>query len=295
MLLTAACGAPRDAHEGTPVNTGPETRTDTRTAIRQRMEQVASAWEGSAALRQWREGFHPLDEQDWQPPGGFRSGEDKAAYIGKSFVLRAELPATPPPASPVRWPDGSTLTLPLHSAAQAYGDIDAAPDRAPALTVTGVRLGETTVRTSRGPAQVPAWLFTVEGYETPLARIAVAPREFPKAPIEPLGTFDGGTAPLLAHTATPDARELTVRAGHGSCDGGVAVDVLEGADTVVLAGRILPGAEPGPGGGCDAMMHTQVVTVTPARPLGARLVIDAATGAPLGEPWGNGSPAAVTP
>ncbi|MER6313304.1 hypothetical protein ABT237_05990 [Streptomyces sp. NPDC001581] len=295
VLLTAACGAPGGAHEDAPVNTRPETRTDTRTAIRQRMEQVAAAWEGSAALRQWREGFHPLGEQDWQPPGGFRSGEDKAAYIGKSFVLRTELPVTLPPATPVRWPDGSTLTLPLQSAAQAYGEIDEDPDRAPALTVTGVRFGETTVRTSRGPARVPAWLFTVEGYETPLARIAVAPQEFPKPPIEPLGTFDGGTAPLLAHTAAPGATELTVQAGHGSCDGGVAVDVLEGADTVVLAGRILPGVEPGQGGGCDAVMHTQSVTVTPARPVGARLLVDAATGAPLGEPRGKASPAAVTP
>ncbi|MFD4865599.1 hypothetical protein [Streptomyces sp. NPDC058412] len=271
VVLAVGCGAPQAEPDNRP-----------------RMKQVAAAWEGSAALKQWREGFHPLDRQQWKPPEGFHSERDQDAYAAQSFVLRTELPATPPPATAIRWPDGSgsgdgggtALTLPLQTAAETYRELDRGPDGEPALAVTDVRFGEIAVRTSRGPARVPAWLFTVDGYETPLARIAVAPQELPKAPVEPLDTFGEGTAPLLSYTATPAAAELTVRAGHGSCDGGVAVDVLEGADTVVLAGRIVADAEPGTS--CDAAMRTETVLVTLARPLGARLVIDAATGEPLG-------------
>ncbi|WP_328788595.1 MULTISPECIES: hypothetical protein [unclassified Streptomyces] len=170
VALTAGCGAPQPgAAPGAP----PRPRPDGRA----RMEQVAAAWEGSAALRQWHAGYHPPDPQDWQPPGGFHSGGDKGAYAEGNFLLRAALPDAPPPAAPIHRPDGSTLTLPLRTAAQAYGEIDRGPDRdrEHALPVTGVRFGDTAVRTGRGPARVPAWLFTVEGYDTPLARIAVDP------------------------------------------------------------------------------------------------------------------------
>ncbi|MFD9727893.1 hypothetical protein [Streptomyces sp. NPDC059072] len=277
-LLTAGCGA-------APGGAGRAERTapaDTRP----RMERVAAAWEGSAALKQWRDGFHPLGEQDWAPTGGFRSGEDKAAAVNGNFVLRAGLPADPPPATPVRWDAGGELALPLLSAQEAYEQLGRGkgpagqPDHA--LPITAVVFGETAVRTSRGPARVPAWLFTVEGYDAPLARIAIRPQELPKPPIEPLRTVDGGTAPLSGHSAaSPDATSFEVTAGHGACDGGVAVDVLEGTDTVVLAGRILPGEKTGRDAACPAIMLEQNVPVTLTRPVGERIVIDSESGAPL--------------
>ncbi|MFD7559345.1 hypothetical protein ACFV9E_33055 [Streptomyces sp. NPDC059835] len=280
VVLAAGCGtAPGGGSRGEPV-----APADTRP----RMERVAAAWEGSAALAQWREGFHPLDEQDWAPAGGFRSGEDKAAAVNGNFVLRAALPEGPPSATPVRWDaGGAELTLPLLTAREAYGQLqggakggEARPDHV--LSVTAIAFGETTVRTSRGPARVPAWSFTVEGYDTPLTRIAIRPQELPKPPIEPLRTFDGGTAPLFGRSAAPpDVTSFEVTAGHGACDGGVAVDVLEGTDTVVLAGRILPGGKAGRDGACPALMLQQRVPVTLARPVGERLVLDSESGAPL--------------
>uniref|UniRef100_A0AAU2JWT2 Lipoprotein n=1 Tax=Streptomyces sp. NBC_00049 TaxID=2903617 RepID=A0AAU2JWT2_9ACTN len=287
LVLVAGCGTERAG--GSP-GEGPgrvlgQSRTpgqSHRPATGPRMAEVSAAWEGSAAVRQWREGFHPLEEQDWQPPGGFRSGEDKAAFAERNFVLRVALPAGPAPATVVHWSDGSTLTLPLLTAGEAYGQIGQGPDRDHALPVTGVRFGETSVRTSRGPARVPAWLFTVEGYATPLARIAIRAQDLPKPPVEPLGTFDDGTAPLFGHSAeSPEVTAFEVTAGHGGCDGGVAVDVLEGTDTVVLAGRILPGPELGPDQGCAAMMYHERVPVTLSRPLGDRIVVDAASGTAL--------------
>ncbi|MCX5194182.1 hypothetical protein OOK31_09785 [Streptomyces sp. NBC_00249] len=247
-----------------------------------RRKQVAEAWEGSEALHQWRSGYHPLDPQDWQPPGGFRSGEDKAAYLSGNFTLRAELPSAAPPATPVRWSGGGELTLRLMGAREAYEEFAMAPGQERPLTVTAVRFGAATTRTSRGPAEVPAWLFTVEGYDTPLTRLAIRPQELPTAPVAPKGTFDEGTAPLFAHTAAaPGATSFEVTAGHGACDAGVAVDVLEGAATVVLAGRILPREDVRPDAACPLVMLEQTVPVTLTRPLGDRLLLDATTGTPL--------------
>ncbi|MFG2989747.1 hypothetical protein ACGFZK_10745 [Streptomyces sp. NPDC048257] len=277
VALTAGCGAPGPDEGAT--NPG---RPDTRT----RMEQVAAAWEDSAAVRRWREGFRPLAPQDWQPPGGFRSGEDKAAYLVGNFELRTGLPDAPPPVTPIHWPDGSTLTLPLQTAAQAYGEIDRLPNRDHALPVTGVRFGETTVNTSRGPARVPAWLFTVDGYDAPLARIAVGPQEVVTPPIVPVEDPGGSAAELFGHQGAPEATTVSVSAGHGGCDAGAVVDVLEGAGTVVLAGRILPGTR-GPGAVCDAMLHVQTVQVVLSRPVGGRIIVDAGTGRALEQTRGD--------
>ncbi|MGW0393072.1 hypothetical protein ACWDYJ_19690 [Streptomyces sp. NPDC003042] len=167
-VLVGGCGSGW-VTQGSPADTRP------------RSEKVAAAWEGSAAVRQWRAGFHPLDSQGWRPPGGFRSDEDKAAYLEGNFVL-----------------------------------------------------------------------------------------------------FGEGTAPLFGDAPPPaDATSFTVSAGHGGCDAGAAVDVLEGEHTVVLAGRVLVRTGLDAGAGCDAMMRMKSVPVTLVRPLGDRLLLDAATGAPL--------------
>ncbi|MEU8779545.1 hypothetical protein [Streptomyces sp. NPDC048606] len=281
MLATLGAGCGRG---GGPPRGGPEDTLPRR-------ERVAAAWQDPQVLRQWRSGFHPLGAQDWQPAGGFRSGADKAAHAAGNFTLRAELPAAPPPAVPVRFPDGGEVAVGLLTAGEAYAELDRAPDGDPtlsALTVTAVRFATTPARTGRGPAEVPAWLFTVEGYDTPLPRFAVRPEALPKPPIEPLAPFEGGAAPLWGYVAVPPgATSFEVTAGHGACDDGVAVDVLEGADTVVLAGRILPSKDPrgarGAHGesGCDMSLRRAKVLVTLSRPPGERILLDSLSGAPL--------------
>lgn len=280
-VLASGCGE----RTGGPGERVAPVEESVQNGIRVRMEKVAAAWQGSAALTQWREGYHPLDPQDWSPPGGFHSGEDKEAAVNGNFVLRASLPAGLPAPTPVRWADGSELALPLLGAQEVYGQLNQAkgpvPDPEHALPVTAVRFGESAVRTSRGEARVPAWLFTVEGYDAPLVRVAIRPQDLPKPPVEPIATFDAGTSPLSGYTGgAPEATTLTLSAGHGACDGGVAVEVLEGADTVVLAGRILPG-EHGPDAPCPAVMLHQEVEVTLTRPVGGRVLLDSASGAPL--------------
>ncbi|GAA2709282.1 hypothetical protein GCM10010429_23550 [Micromonospora olivasterospora] len=145
------------------------------------------------------------------------------------------------------------------------------------LTVTAVRLGAAPVRTSRGEAQVPAWLFTVEELKAPVARLAVAPgaaTPVPQAPA-PAGQVPDGVAGAQDLTALSGTR-LTWRIGMGACDTGGTPLVEERDDVVVVGGAVTPAT-----GVCTDQLLLKPVTATLKAPLGARPVLDVATGAPL--------------
>lgn len=220
------------------------------------------------------------------PESGWQNTADERAYETKNFVLRGNLPATVSARAKVDWGNGDTLTRPLWGANKAYQSFALGRDDGPRLTVTGARLGETTIVTSRGTATVPAWLFTLEGYDTPLQRVAVTPSKLPKSPIGQArqGSADGlQRVARLAGTAT-DGRSITVRAAHGACDDGPVVNVLETDESVVLYASVA-GARSGP---CASELIEQSVKVELRRPLGDRILLDAFTGRPVpyGEPNG---------
>jgi hypothetical protein len=164
-------------------------------------------------------------------------------------------------------------------ARETFGTLDRYSGEGPELVVTGARLGRTELATSRGPATVPAWLFTLRGYDTPLKRVALAPSKAPGPPIGPAAKAPGDELrPLeqVVRTAR-DGRSVTLLAGHGECDDGPAVAVLETAGSVVLSGSIRNPGE----GDCPAVLKFTKVTVTLARPLGDRVLLDAFTGRPV--------------
>jgi hypothetical protein len=249
-----------------------------------RARQVADAWDGSRAAEEWHEGFYPLGEVVQLPEGGLRGEADKRAWDIGNFDLNGKLPGTEPGSGRVAWESGSSLTTPLLQADQAYRTLDHADSPGPRLTVTAARLGDMTVTTSRGPATVPAWLFTLDGYASPLKRAAVSPSKLPASPIEPLGQ-DVPTdvlAPLGGLTKTAqDGRSLTVLATHGSCDDGPTVKALETSGSVVLSASTT-GSEDGP---CTSELRGEKVPVKLDRPLGERIVLDAFTGRPV--PYGE--------
>ncbi|WP_030205846.1 hypothetical protein [Streptomyces sp. NRRL S-87] len=284
--LLAGCSGPYRSEERYP-GEGPDTGP--------RIWQVARAWDASLAARAWRDGFFPLDPLVRLPAGGWRSAADRRAYERQDLVFRSD-PAFTVPSVPgtVRWADGRTLELPVMPAVEAYralapgGGRGAGRGTGPgagrggegSLVVTRAELGELAVRTSRGPARVPAWQFTVAGYDTPLVRVAVDPSPVPKAPIGPAGP---SASALSLVSVSADGRVLTLSAGHGACDGGARVDVLEGIDAVVLEA----GAEParrGGSGNCPAVLLHQTVEVTLASPLAGRTPVDAHTGGPVAMP-----------
>ncbi|WP_416956276.1 hypothetical protein [Streptomyces sp. Agncl-13] len=248
-----------------------------------RARQVADAWRGSASATAWNEGYYPMGDAVQIPESGWHSKADERAYATKNFVLRGSLPTTTPDHGTVEWGSRNTLPRPLWGAQQAYRSFALNQSDGPQLTVTGARLGTTTITTSRGPATVPAWLFTLKGYDTPLKRVAVTPSKLPKSPI---GQVEQGAAgglrsiTRLAETAMDD-RSITVKATHGACDDGPVVKALESEENVVLYASI-KGAQSGP---CNASMTEQSVKVELRRSLGDRTLLDALTGQPV--PYGE--------
>ncbi|MFJ1607522.1 hypothetical protein ACIOHS_29710 [Streptomyces sp. NPDC088253] len=268
------CGSEKAAgNEVEAPDTGQEPRAESRA------RQVADAWDGSEAARQWHQGYYPMADAVQLPEGGLRGAADKRAFTTQNFVLRGALAALPRKDGKVRWKSGASLTLPLMEAGKAYERVARGGNDGPHLTVTGAKPGEMTLVTSRGPATVPAWLFTLEGYDTPLKRAAVGPSKLPESPIEPNRDVPAGTLVLLDRLVevAGDGRSVTVLADHGSCDSGPAVHVLETGTDVVLSASVLK-ARKGP---CTGETIRARVTVKLTRPIGDRILLDAHTGRPV--------------
>ncbi|MBB6414449.1 hypothetical protein [Streptomyces sp. AK010] len=245
-----------------------------------RARQVADAWDGSEAAEKWHRGYYPMGEVVQLPENGLRNETDKRAYETGNFDLHGDLPAAPHKDGKVTWESGGSLTMHLMEAQKAYKALDRDSSPGPRLTVTGARLGEMTVLTSRGPATVPAWLFALEGYDTPLKRAAVSPSKLPQPPIKPVGqevptdvlTQLGGLVKVAE-----DGRSVTVVATHGSCDDGPAVNALESSGSVVLSASAAGAKD----SNCTGEMRGERVTVKLNRAVGNRILLDAFTGRPV--------------
>ncbi|MEV4726645.1 hypothetical protein [Micromonospora humida] len=270
-----------------------------REAFDERAAEVAGAWRPGP---EWSSGYLPLQDATvltGQP--GFDAGTE-AAFRAGWYRDQIEMPTAVPADGAIRFPDGA-LTVPLISAAEAYRQLDQGdpppcegrprgprppeptagtrPDDPVStqaacipLTVTGVTLGTAEVRTSRGVAAVPAWIFTVAELTSPVARLAVAPRSVTAAPepATPNRSLPGGVAGADQLRRVDGAR-LTYTVGMGACDSGPAALVRESDDVVVVGGGVVRGT-----GECIDLAVLKPVTVTLAAPLGKRPVLDVATG-----------------
>ncbi|GAA3740515.1 hypothetical protein [Micromonospora maritima] len=315
MLVLAGCATP-DSGPGATSSAGPGATPsavrDQHPAFDRRAQEVAARWRPDP---RWRTGYVPL--QDATVLGGDPgfTAETKLAFDSGWYRDQIPMPTAVPPDGTIRFPDGE-LRVPLVSAADAYAQLDqgdpppcdgrpreprlgqpgwpepggptvepgpddpvatAAPTPCVPLTVTAVRLGSAPVWTSRGAADVPAWLFTVEESAVPVARLAVAPRA--------VGTVGGGaadTGPLPAGLVAAqelravDGNRLDYVVGVGACDGAPTPLVLEGPDAVVIGGSVVATTDV-----CTMQLVLKPVSVTLAAPLGDRAVLDVGTGAPL--------------
>lgn len=311
LLVLAGCAAPGADPSGPPAAgpsgpsaPGPDHRWE---AFGQRATEVADAWRPGPA---WRSGYVPLGEATVLVGDPGFTDETKQAFLNGWYPDQIDLPAARPADGTIRFPDG-TLRVPLVSAAEAYAQLDQGdpppcdgrpmapaprpkggptvepgPDGPVAtraagpcvpLTVTGAKLGSASVRTSRGEATVPAWLFTVEGLRAPVARLAVSPSAVGAAPegTAPSRPVDDGIVGALDLRAVTGNR-VDYRVGIGACDGEPTPLVLERDDVVVLGGGVVRSTGP-----CTMQLVMKPVSVTLKAPLGDRTVLDVAGGTPL--------------
>jgi hypothetical protein len=253
--------------------------------------EVAEAWRSSGAGAAWRDGFVPLEDLTVLPRDVTFTGETKVAYMSGWFRSTVQLSTKAPSGGSVRFGNGETMSVPLASAADAYGVIDkgdppcnseggvapavqppglekppianskAASGQCTALTVTGVKLGTVRLRTSRGEATVPAWLFTVDELARPVARVAVAPAAIKTLP-------SGGPIITGLESVTVDGARLTFPI-MGGCAKDITPLAYEAVDLVVVGARTTPIE-----GVCAAVAKIERVTVTLKAPLGDRMVLN---------------------
>ncbi|MFP3991744.1 hypothetical protein U9R90_30590 [Streptomyces sp. E11-3] len=251
----------------------------------ERARKVAKAWDDSAAADAWRGGYHPMGEITRIPDGGWRDEADKKAILFRSIVLRGTLPTTVPKRAKVRWESGDSLSRPMESAKRAFGDLAGGnPTEGPYLTVTRVELGEMTVATTRGPATVPAWMFTIDGYDTPLKRAAAIASELPAPPVKRDGNVSGDPGDVVDRLVqvSPGGRALTVVVSPaGACADWAGADVLETSGSVVLSGFTEERKKRKENDVCAKRDDGHQVTVKLDKPLGDRVLLDAVTGRPV--------------
>ncbi|MEU6846201.1 hypothetical protein ABZ930_30425 [Streptomyces sp. NPDC046716] len=273
LCLLAGCGG-QSGDEGRSHRSSPQSAREQEARAR----QVADAWRGSTPADTWRQGYHPMADVVQAPKSGWHSKGDEQAYETRNFVLRGALPADGPEQGKVDWGDGKSLNRPLTRSKEAYRSFALNHSDGPLLTVTGARLGTTTIETSRGTAIVPAWLFTLRGYDAPLKRVAVAASKLPESPIGQVGQGTaGGLRGVRLGGPAVEGRSVAVRATHGACDDGPVVKVLETDDDVVLYASVA-----GPkSGACSAEMIEKNMKVELRRPLADRVLLDALTGRPV--------------
>ena len=186
---------------------------------------------------------------------------------------------------PTSFPDAPTQVdgRPIIGAADALADLRAqatpvaGPHPTPVpLKIATMRLDRAGFGTDRGVVSLPAWIFTFDGVQGAVPVLALAPaarfptpRDLVQAP------------PSLSAQLAPDGSTVTVSftgaaAGSGPCTADYTVDARARHRAAVAVSiqehRNGTGAEL-----CDLVGHARTATVTLARPLGGRVLVDAAT------------------
>lgn len=299
LLLIALSACAQVEPGGTGAGNPPDDRS---AAFEQRASQVAEAWRAGAPGRPaWRTGYVPLQEPTVLPADPEFTDDTRQAFQAGWYRAGIELPTrAPDPEAVIRFPDG-TLTVPVIGADEAYRQIDqgdpppcpgrpttpppTGPDGSVSgpeggcipLTVTAAKFGTVSVHTSRGPAQVPAWLFTIEELAAPVARVAVhqdavTPAPTGSPPAQP------PAAEIVAATdlSEVDGPTLHYRVGVGACDKDIVPLVQQYADVIILGAGVTRAAEV-----CTDQLLLAPTTVTLEEPLGSRPVLDVLTGEPL--------------
>lgn len=232
----------------------------------------------------------PVDEPtSWL--GEWASGEENrwSALVSGRVVATTDLPQAPHPNGTVRWVDGRSRSLPLVSADEALQQlVTTAPnecDECEPLKVTAARLSTTSMETTRGPAAVPIWEYTLRGSAVRITQLAVADPGVVRVTPPAWDPYDppSGTSIEFA-TTSPGRRQLTVTFTGApgprlrACGADYTAAAVESPNAVVVIvhEHRNPGEE-----ACLAIGARRTATVTLARPLGERAVLEVTQGHPV--------------
>jgi hypothetical protein len=262
--------------------------------LHRQAQEALARWDAAVAASSGGTGFVLVGEStlfvgsDWGP--NLDGGNAKMAWYAGLFVATTPLPSEAPPDGRIEWQGGTTHAVPVISAQQALADMKAGgvspcPDCIP-LQITGARLTTATFQSSRGPAQAPAWEFSLKDTDVKLDQIAAA-SEFTAPPVPTPN--EQATGQQMAQpwvgprvwSATVEASGLTLTvtvegapgAGDKPCGADYTAEAVESDTAVVVIvyehRNTLPAA-------CSAVGAFRTAQVTLAKPLGNRTLIDLA-------------------
>ncbi|MFC8614967.1 hypothetical protein ACFT9M_00915 [Micromonospora purpureochromogenes] len=223
---------------------------------------------------------------DWEQKNG---DNNKQALLAGRIEAATALPTPGQPTGKVVWENGRTQPVSLTSAEEALAQLRAAGagdcSGCVPLEVTAARLTTVRIPTTRGPAAVPAWEYTLKGTAVRLTRIAVA-RSGATVVTPPPWDDDHPHGGLAVESATGGmtSRQLTVAftgsPGPGSQPCGVdySAEAVESANAVVVIVIAHPHAD---GEACGDIGARRTATVELVRPLGERAVLEVQQGLPV--------------
>ncbi len=222
---------------------------------------------------------------DWELEVG--DNNKRALYAGMVEAPDG-LPDEQPPDGEVRWPDGTTATVPVLSAQQA---VTAIRDTATApcgdctmMQITAAALTNESIETSRGPATGPVWEFTLQGTAVKVTRAAIA-HPITVMPPQWDGSDPPGGLAINSATGTIGGSELTVDfvgapdPGDEPCGEDYTTEAVESDLAVVVI--VIRHPNMPLFGGCTAAGARRTATVELAAPLGDRAVLEVQQGLPV--------------
>jgi hypothetical protein len=128
-----------------------------------------------------------LTAESTEKPGSFNVEDtfvteaQYQAFLAGRFAMDPALVPDEGGAEQVTLPDGSTVEAPTvgpYTAFEAMQQSEPAPDcqgdQCVVLTITQAAVGTVPIAVEGGTAEVPAWLFTIDGLKAPIARVALA-------------------------------------------------------------------------------------------------------------------------
>jgi hypothetical protein len=259
--------------------------------LHEQADAALARWAAAVEAGGGKQDFVPTEGMtgqigDWEAEVG---DNNKLALMAGLVDAAVQLPVDVPPVGEIRWDDGTRLSVPTISAAQALKDLRAAPegpcpDCRP-LQVIAARMSTAKVQTSRGPATAPAWEFGLSGTTVLVTRIAVAARG--GVSVEP-PPWDANDPPwglrIDSATGTIGGLQLTVSfigAPDGAdkpCGADYTAEAVESDLAVVI---IVSRHGNGFAGGCALVGAARSATATLANALGERAVLDVLEGRPV--------------
>jgi hypothetical protein len=196
------------------------------------------------------------------------------------FVAANQLPSEAPSDGSVKWQNGTVHAVPVISAQQALTDLKATgvspcPDCTP-LQITGASLTTATFQSTRGPAQAPAWEFSLKDTDVKLDQIAVGGRFIPPPPPEQPAQPRVGP-PVESATVDASGMTLTVTvvgaqyAADKPCGADYTAEAVESDTAIVVIvyehQNTLPAA-------CSLVGYARTAQAALAKPLANRILID---------------------